>query len=276
MKNVIFWILAIVITLSAAVYQRMTGPTYPLDVKTELAGDTFKFELLRSHEGDTDCPVIIPADTTVEGTLFFKRFPTADDWSAVEMHHTGENLEGYLPNQPPAGKIAYYIQLRKDNQFVEIGKDTPVVTRFKAPVPESVLLPHIFLMFFAMLISTLAGIYAIAKHHLFRVYSFIAFGLLFAGGMIFGPIVQKFAFGEYWTGIPFGWDLTDNKTLIAVIFWAIAVFFNRKKESAKAGYTILAAIILLAIYSIPHSMFGSEFNYETGEVIQGFISHFIL
>jgi hypothetical protein len=41
--------------------------------------------------------------------------------------------------------------------------------------------------------------------------------------MILGPVVQYYAFGEFWTGVPFGWDLTDNKTLVAVIFWALAV-----------------------------------------------------
>ena len=39
--------------------------------------------------------------------------------------------------------------------------------------------------------------------------------LLAVGGFILGPLVQNYAFGELWTGVPFGWDLTDNKTLIA-------------------------------------------------------------
>jgi hypothetical protein len=90
--------------------------------------------------------------------------------------------------------------------------------------------------------------------------------------MILGPLVQNYAFGELWTGIPFGWDLTDNKTLIAFLFWILAVFMNRKQE--KPFYTALAALILLLIYSIPHSMFGSELDYSTGQVTQGFIMFF--
>jgi hypothetical protein len=86
--------------------------------------------------------------------------------------------------------------------------------------------------------------------------------------------VQKFAFGDLWTGVPFGWDLTDNKTLIAFIFWIIAVVMNRKKE--KPFYTILAAVVLLLIFSIPHSMFGSELDYASGEVTQGIIMLFLL
>ena len=96
---------------------------------------------------------------------------------------------------------------------------------------------------------------------------FITFGLLLIGGMILGPFVQKFAFGEFWTGVPFGWDLTDNKTLIAFVAWVIALAANLKKF--RPGYLIAAAIVTLAIFSIPHSMFGSELNHTTGTVTTG-------
>jgi hypothetical protein len=86
--------------------------------------------------------------------------------------------------------------------------------------------------------------------------------------------VQKFAFGDLWTGVPFGWDLTDNKTLIAVLFWLIAVIMNRKKE--RPVYMVLAAVVLLVVFSIPHSLFGSELDYGTGQVIQGIIFTFFL
>ena len=45
---------------------------------------------------------------------------------------------------------------------------------------------------------------------------------LVAGGFVLGPIVQHQAFGAYWTGIPFGFDLTDNKVLIALVAWGVA------------------------------------------------------
>jgi len=44
---------------------------------------------------------------------------------------------------------------------------------------------------------------------------------------------------------------------------------NRKKE--RPVYTILAAVVLLLIYSIPHSMFGSQLDYNTGNLTQGMI-----
>jgi hypothetical protein len=49
---------------------------------------------------------------------------------------------------------------------------------------------------------------------------------------------------------------------------------NRKKE--RPIYTAIAAIVLLLVYSIPHSMFGSELNYNSGSVTQGLILNFFL
>jgi hypothetical protein len=128
-------------------------------------------------------------------------------------------------------------------------------------------------MFFAMLFSTLAGLMSIVKYPLYKKYSIWTLIFLIAGGMILGPIVQDYAFGDLWTGIPFGWDLTDNKTLIALLFWILAVVMNRKQE--KPFYTALAALALLLIYSIPHSLFGSELDYTSGQVTQGIIMNFI-
>jgi hypothetical protein len=130
------------------------------------------------------------------------------------------------------------------------------------------------MMFLAMLFSTLAGLMSIFKYPLYKKYAVWTLVLFIIGGMILGPIVQWYAFGDLWTGVPFGWDLTDNKTLIALIFWIIAVYMNRKQE--KPLYVALAAIILLLVYSIPHSVFGSELNYASGEVTQGAILHFFL
>ena len=139
--------------------------------------------------------------------------------------------------------------------------------RFKGGVPGFIIIPHVILMFIAMLISNLAEILAVAKHKKMVFYTNLTLILLLIGGMIFGPLMQLYAFGELWTGFPKGMDLTDNKTLIAVIFWIIAFFANRKKQ--RPVWIIIASIVMLMIYLIPHSMFGSEFNYEAGKVVTG-------
>ena len=179
-----------------------------------------------------------------------------------------------IPQQPPAGKLQYYIEVTDNSGTRELLKEQPVVIRFKGAVPGSILLPHILIMFIAMMFSTAAGLAAVFRMPVFKKYGIWTLILLAAGGMILGPLVQKYAFGALWTGIPFGWDLTDNKTLIAFIFWILAVLLNRKKD--KPLVTVLAAFILLLVYSIPHSLFGSELDYSSNQVIQGFIFFFFI
>ncbi len=268
LKKIIFWVLAFVITISAAIYQRKTGPTYELKAQFTYEGQTYKLEFLRSHEIGEPCILDfeIPMPE-VEGELMYRKYPTDAPWIKVDLIKKGDHLIGELPVQGPAGKLEYYLLLQ--NGKIKLPQDGPVVIRFKGAVPSFILIPHIFFMFFGMLISTLAALMALGKLPRQKLYGQIAFGLLLIGGMTLGPVVQKFAFGELWTGIPFGWDLTDNKTLIAVLFWLLAFVGNLKKE--RRGLTILAAIVLLVIFTIPHSMFGSELNPETGEIISAMI-----
>jgi len=48
MKKFILWFLAFVITLSAAVYQRMTGPTYPKRINVTVNKNIQQLKLVRS------------------------------------------------------------------------------------------------------------------------------------------------------------------------------------------------------------------------------------
>ena len=270
-KKIVFWVLAFLITAAAAIYQRKTGPTYELKTGFNYNGRNYEVELIRSHEIGEPCIVevnIPPQD--IKGELIYRKYPTNDPWTKVELSRKGDHLIGEMPVQGAAGKLEYYLVLQDGK--IKIPEEGPVVIRFKGTVPDYILIPHIFFMFFAMMISTLAGIMALGKMSKQKLYGKIAFILLLIGGMVLGPLVQKHAFGELWTGIPFGWDLTDNKTLIAVLFWFLAYIGNLKKE--RRGLTILAAVVLLAIFSIPHSMFGSELNPETGEIISAMIMPF--
>ena len=270
MKVVFYWFLTILITFGAIVYQRKTGPTYDKKVKIGIENNEYKFKLVRSHGGEKDCKIELEvADQNISGIIEYKKFPTKNGWTKVQMDRQNDNLIGYLPHLPPAGKYEYKITLVKDNREFPLNNGHSIIIRFKGAVPGTVLIPHIFFMFFAMLLGNLAGIMAIFKYRKFRFFTNITLIAIFIGGMILGPWVQWYAFGEAWAGVPFAWDLTDNKTLVAFIFWVIAFFANRKKE--RPVYTIVASIVMLIIYSIPHSMYGSQLDPETGEIIQGWI-----
>jgi len=117
-------------------------------------------------------------------------------------------------------------------------------------------------MFFSMLFSTAAGLSALGRwtaqsHREARING----GLLLVGGFVLGPLMQQIAFGQWWTGIPLGWDLTDNKTLFAGVAWAIALFRMRGGRDARAEI-VGAALVTLVIFAIPHSTWGSELQWE--------------
>jgi hypothetical protein len=292
MKKTLYWFLAIIITLFAAYYQRKTGPTYPKRSEVSVNGVNYELKLVRSLGLNERSSVKLAiSDTTVKARLYFKRFPTSDEYQTSDFSYRVYPVHSYImnkifkiyeekgffaeiPQQPAAGKIQYYFEVTDKNGTMTYLKDNPVVIRFKGNVPGFILLPHILMMFLAMLFSTLAGIMSLVKYPLYKKYGVWTLILFIAGGICLGPIVQYYAFGDFWTGVPFGWDITDNKTLIALIFWIIAVVMNRKKE--RPLYTTLAAVVLLLVYSIPHSMFGSELNYESGKVTQGIILNFFM
>ena len=271
MKSAICWTIAILITLAAIFYQKVTGPTYAKKTGININGASYRFNLPRSHGGDNPCIIDLQvSDTAVTARLEYRKFPTNDAWEQKVLDRQGNDLITSLPHQPPAGKLEYRITLEKNNRKYLLNEGNSVIIRFKGDVPGAVLIPHIFFMFFAMLLSNLAGIMVLFNHKKYIFYGKLTLAVLFLGGLILGPWVQWYAFGEAWTGVPFAWDLTDNKTLVAFIFWGLAVIMNRKHK--RPAYIVAASLIMLIVYSIPHSMFGSELNPETGKIIQGWIT----
>jgi hypothetical protein len=263
----LLWIFAIALTLSSAVYQRMTGPTYPERVTSEIAGQTVNAKLLTSHSVSTDLPVAVTAaDEAITGQVVYRRLGAGDDWTVVAMTRDGEQLTASLPKQPSAGKLEYSVMLESGGAQLQLSGEEAVVARFKGDVPAAILVPHIFLMFFAMLWSNRAAMEALVKGDRLVRQSLWALLMLVVGGLILGPIVQKYAFGAYWTGWPFGGDLTDNKLAVAVLAWAFAAW---KVRTGFRWPAVLAALILLAMYMIPHSVLGSTLDYETMQTVTG-------
>ncbi len=259
MKNILFWVIAAVVTLGSVMYQRITGPTHPYRGSVAFAGEHISFRLIRSYAKPADAPVRVEVKNDETGGFFrYKRYPSHDTWDTIPLIRKEQYLVAYIPQQPAAGKVMYQIYLEQDNKQKKI-TENPVIIRFRDDVPAWALIPHVILMFAAMLFSTRAGLAAIFKQRTYRlvIWTFVSFVL---GGLFFGPIVQKYAFGDYWTGWPFGTDLTDNKTAFAFIFWLTA-FIQVLRNPRHRTWVIVASIILLLIYLIPHSLMGSEIDW---------------
>ena len=267
-QSAIIWILAFLFTAALAVYQRTTGPTYPVSSHISLGSADVKYKLPRSADCGEDKPVKISiADTSVHGEFTFKRYKSNDEWTSVPMLRQGEELVSMIPMQPAAGKVSYKITLIKDGQRHPLYNNHEIVLRFKGSVPLFVLILHIIAIFGAMLLSTVTTLQAIFKGKNVIRYIWLTVIFFFAGGLILGPIVQKYAFDAYWTGWPFGHDLTDNKTLLGLIFWIIALVVQYRRPGNRT-WPVIAGIVFLVVFLIPHSVLGSEIDYSKQAPVQ--------
>lgn len=83
-----------------------------------------------------------------------------------------------------------------------------------------------------------------------------------------GGYIAYQVFGQAWSGMPFGWDITDNKSLITFIYYAALLCLmkgelygemdgrgNVVSDKNISLLMILGLIITIIIYNIPHSYF---------------------
>ena len=255
-KTVLFWSLAFIITIASAVYQRVTGPTYPQSGSLpSWYGKTINYKFERSHTTSSNYLIEInTGDENIGGSLHWRHYNTNEEYSTIEMTG-GKTLKAELPAQKRLVKLEYYVTLyKKDTTNVTaVIPAEPIVIRFKDDVPIAVLIPHVFFMFFAMMISTRTGLeYWGEGKNLTKLATWTLI-VLFIGGFALGFAMNGYAFGDIWGGWPFGTDVTDNKTQVAFIGWLIAFFMIKKNKSPKLA-VLLAALLLLAVYMIPHSL----------------------
>lgn len=273
-KQILIWLFAVILTATVLIYQRLTGPTYPQRGSVEIADETIPYALIRTWENEklpgdrkgARVSVEVPGDAYT-GKLKYKRLGVVEDWTMLEMMREGNELVARLPNQPAAGKLLYLVTLTNGQESYSLTEE-PVTIRFKDHIPGWIPLPHVLLIFMSLLFSTMTAVEALRRSKRVKTYAFLSLISMLFGGLIMGPIMQKYAFGAYWTGWPFGHDLTDNKTLVAFLVWLIA-FIVLLRNPKNRFWPVFAAIITLVVFVIPHSLLGSEFDYSAGEVVTG-------
>lgn len=271
MKQVLLWTAAIVLAGAAMIYQRSTGPTYEYKGNLEHAGESYKYELLRTHETTGGAKIELPQlkAGNYNATMHYKRYQTKDSFTPVEFQLDGDSrFVAQLPVQPAAGKMEYYVTGAVDGKEFNIPRkgEANIVLRYKDPVSDYILIPHVTMMILVIIFGIRAGLSALFDGSTMRRWVVVAFSSMTLGGMILGPLVQKSAFGEYWTGFPFGGDFTDNKMLIMWLAWALALaiigFKPKKNEKVSKSAVLVASVVMMIVYLIPHSMGGSTLDYD--------------
>jgi len=266
LKSLLLWILALSVTLVLAVFQRVTGPTYPRRLSVNVDGQELQLQFPRTHPGDGGLPVVAPLDRERpewQGVVRWRRYPTSEPWQELPMQYRDEGLQAELPHLPPAGKLEYRVVLRgPSGQEVLLPAGEAVVARYRGEVGAAVLIPHILAMFASMLLSTRALLEVLrSREHDGRWMVLGAMVALMVGGLALGPMVQKQAFGAFWTGWPFGSDLTDNKTLLAFLVWLPATIVALRRGRTR-WWVVAGWLVMTGVFLIPHSTRGSEVDWS--------------
>jgi hypothetical protein len=252
------WIIALLLTVASARWQRLTGPTHELPGDASLGGTRIHYVLQRTHKGAGDQRVeLAKVPEGVTGVTEWKAYGSQDPWTLVPMRREGDVLAAELPHQPPAGKLWYRVRLARGAETALLPAERPAAIRYTGSVPVGVLVPHIFFMFLAMLLSTRAGLELFSPGPLRKGLVYGTLAALFVGGMGLGPFVTHYAFGPWWTGFPVGNDITDSKTLIALLAWIAAAIAVGRSKIEKA-WVVMAALVTLVIFAIPHSWTAGE------------------
>lgn len=264
-RGALLWALAVLLMAALVVHQRRTGPTHPLRGTVAAGGQTVAYRLVRSEETVRPARVALP-DPGVPATLAWRRYPTQEPWARAPMVPEARELAAYLPKQPPAGKVEYFVELGEGPGAVCVPEGDSVVLRYKGPVPAPLLIAHLSMMFLTLLVGLRAGLGAALGGSLPRPLLWLTLGCLTLGGLVLGPFVQKAAFGAYWTGFPWGYDLTDNKTLLMWLAWGAAGLaagvLPRRDERWSRVAVLAAALAMTGVYLIPHSLRGSQLDYS--------------
>jgi len=281
---------AVVLTLIMVIAARRYGPSH----RYEVTGGTDRFSLYhkapRGHDGEG--PALIElmvklndieiSDLVLEMTGKVKGASEEETFLPASTEKAGPEWDYTcifeIPHKPVTTRYHYKFQGRQkgdDSTKVVITQDNgdPMMVKFKGPVPSWILIPHILAMFAGLFLLIWSSLYSISlmsknqkspndeadpKSEAGRsscILAWWAFAVLFIGGVPIGFAMNYYAFDVYWEAWPFGGDVTDNKTQIALIIWGAATLGLTFKKNPKTGLaTVIAGILVLMIYLVPHSL----------------------
>ncbi|MFH1754343.1 MAG: hypothetical protein ABIA59_01455 [Candidatus Latescibacterota bacterium] len=278
LTSVILWVLSGLITLACFTFQNRTGPTQPLIGDFQTAVGTVHFTFLRSETIGTDLNIMLlqPVPEGITCQIRYRRFKSNDEWSVVSMQPgtfefsrrgVTESVDGMgagLPSlEERAGKYEYFVNIDDGiGEPVSVTGEKPIYARYKAGVPVWVLLLHIFIIFVSMMFA-IRTVFETLIDGRYKWMLWATILLLLLGAFVLGPFVQWYAFGVWWSGVPLGYDWTDNKVLVELVFWLFALLMNWGGRRRR-GPVYLAGIVTLVVFFVPHSLFGSEYDYRTG------------
>lgn len=213
---------------------------------------------------------VVVAPTSGLSAIAYYSTTKGGPYKADTLAMTNEGFSGVLPVLEKGKKWFYHIDLLKNGSIVgKFPARGDQFIKFKGHVPVYILVPHIFCMFATVFLGLMTVFTAFdvvkGKGEIRKSVNYLLWTTVFVfiGGFPLGYLVAYIAFGQGWSGIPIGWDITDNKTVILFLAWLITLILARKgiKEAKIAisnktyfALTIASLVVSIIIFMIPHSI----------------------
>jgi hypothetical protein len=227
---------------------------------------------------------LLPQDATI--SLYYRPRATSETDADREVRVEAVTIPGQgltyrvaVPNQGRGTEFSYRFQMedsqgRKLAVIPETEKKAAAEQlwfRFEGARSVMLLVIHITCMFGAFLIMVLVFLTATEnlKDEAVRVrlgrQTLWATTVLFIGTFPIGFWLEYQVYATYWTGIPLGRDITDSKSLLIFVYWAVMLYLlrgaafsrNPRKDivgpAAARWIAIIGVVISLALYLVPHS-----------------------
>ncbi|MGC9070460.1 MAG: hypothetical protein ACP5IO_04025 [Elusimicrobiales bacterium] len=248
LKKFFYILVSLILTLLLTVFQRITGPTYPVKGDLDYNGRNVRYKLPRSCTiKKSECIAYIYKND-VNAYISWKRLGVDEEFKKIYFKSDGNKSIVIIPDDfMPASKIEYDFYV--DGKKINLNK---IVLRFKNEVRRWILISHIFFMFLSLVICFYLFLEVVFEKKFSSKVFWANYLSMFIGGFVLGALLQKEAFGIFWSGFPFGSDVTDNKVLVSFIFWSYAAYRLLKGfESRKA--ILISFFITILTYLIPHS-----------------------
>jgi hypothetical protein len=214
-----------------------------------------------------------PAGIDVRAYVFYRSQGRPYQIAEMRLLEPGKYF-GSIPAHGRGVKVEYYIEAKAGSDLVARvparEKAEAFQVYFKGRPNRYLLVSHVVVIFIALFFFILSGYlaYRALKDRRSLLYiprvAFLGTIAFFIASVPLGMAVAYQTYGKPWTGFPFGSDLTDNKSLGILVYWAVCGFLYRgslfRKDPSRDLVSmatmpyvhIAGAIITVVLFLIPH------------------------
>ncbi|MBN1504668.1 MAG: hypothetical protein JW952_06395 [Candidatus Eisenbacteria bacterium] len=262
---------------------RLTDPSVPINYA--FVPDDDEFSRSKHYVEGTFWS---PAGDSVEVSILYKKRGTSFEEARLQQLGGGDKFAFALPSLAIGERFFYYLRVsdaagneveikpRRNvmDRLVAGGREKLFHVTYEGRPARSLLVLHVALIMGAMLLMV-HGFHFSLVHILSGRGLAAAYWTLLAAWFTFtisvlplGYAISKSTFGVGWTGFPVGTDVTDNKSLVVVLYWAVVLLrgwrplrgeftfrTGRMSGTTFAGLSLLGIVLTIVAYSIPHSIF---------------------